>query len=269
MDNENLLVINWFMITAVIVTYNSEKDIQRCLKGLFDQEIDVNCVVVDNASTDGTTEIVRDAFPGVHLICNEENVGFAKGVNAAVQKVQGNKGQGPKGEGEYKMENRKYKRVQDYVLLLNPDAEMEEGALRKMLETMGAHPDAAIVQPLMTLMNQPGKVNTSGNRYRGFGLVTINDYGKDATAITEDRQIEYASGACMLIRRDVFEELEGMDERFFLYFEDTDFSQRVRNEGHEIWLSAKARVRHDFSFPFQIGKAWSFLMSWGKFIKGS
>jgi GT2 family glycosyltransferase len=251
------------MITVVIVTYNSEKDIQRCLRSLFSQGVDLRCIVVDNASQDGTLEKLNE-FSGRDLtvIRNEENVGFAKAVNLGVKELKDLNDSKDLKEGTLNNE-------QDYVLLLNPDAEMEGGALQKMLETMSEYPQAAIVQPLITLMRKPDRVNTSGNRYRGFGLVTIGDFGEAVDSFADDRLIEYASGACMLIKSDVFQELGGLDEKFFLYFEDTDFSRRARQAGHEIWLSAQARVRHDHSFPFGVGKLWNFMRSWGRFLKGA
>jgi N-acetylglucosaminyl-diphospho-decaprenol L-rhamnosyltransferase len=266
------------MITVVIVTYNSEKDIQGCLRGLFRQGMDVSAVVVDNASHDATLAKLQE-FSGYDLmvIKNEENVGFSKAVNLGVGKFSELSNFQNRKEKQYTINDKGEEGIIDneqwrmgeenYILLLNPDAEMEEGALVSMLKTMELHEKAAIVQPLITLMRKPDRVNTSGNRYRGFGLVTISDFGEAASGFTEDLQIEYASGACMLIRRDVFEELGGMDERFFLYFEDTEFSQRVRWSGYEIWLSAQARVRHDHFFPFRMSKGWNFMKSWVKFLK--
>lgn len=257
------------MITAVIVTYNSEKDISRCLRGLFSQGIDVSCVLIDNASQDGTLDMLQE-FSGYDLmvIQNEENLGFSKAVNQGIHQFSaiGSEAQARRELSNFQnLENNE----EEYILLLNPDAEMEQGALRTMLQTMESHEKAAVVQPLLTLMRKPDRVNTAGNRYRGFGLVTVGGFGESVESFSEDRQIEYASGACMLVRADVFQQLGGLDESFFLYFEDTDFSRRVRKAGYDIWLSAQARVRHDHFFPFRFAKAWNFVKSWGVFLKGS
>lgn len=232
------------MIGVVVVTYHSARHIQQCLDVLVREIGRDHVCVVDNASTDNTRKIV-EAYRGITLIKNEKNLGFSVGVNQGVQ---------------YWLD-----RGADKILLINPDARLEADAIQKMQETMKAHPKAMVVQPLLTLMKDPQRVNTWGNDSKGFGLVSLGGYRQSIPEQIKDRPIEFASGACMLIRSETFKKVGLFDERFFLYFEDTEFSQRVRHGGGEIWLSAGARVQHDHAFPLSPQKALHFLRSWRRF----
>lgn len=240
------------MIGIVIVTHNSESYIDPCLRSVFAQEEKVEVVVIDNASKDESVELVRKHFSQVKLVENEENVGFAKAANQGIRLL--------------------LEQGAEMILLLNPDTRMGAGAITEMKEAMQLDPKRGVVQPLLVLMKDPEKINTWGNEYRGFGVVSLGGYGRECTMTNsqcplEDRQIQYASGACMLVRAEVFEEVGLLDERFFLYFEDTEFSQRVRHAGYECWLAAKARVQHDYHLPLTWRKLSSFVAGWAKFYR--
>lgn len=227
---------------VVIVTYDSARYLEACLASVFSEREDALVVVVDNASRDGGVDHLDDR---VQLIRQERNVGFSRAANVGVRKCLA--------EGC------------EEILLLNPDTQIEPGAMAKMSEAIWAEEKRGMVQPLMTLMNDPTKVNTWGNRDRGLGLVMVHGYGRP---VEEARSgvIEYASGACLLVKREVFEQVGSLDERFFLYFEDTEFSRRVRQSGWQIWMEAGARVRHDYQLPGVGKRWWWFLVGWLKFI---
>lgn len=235
------------MIGVIIVTYHSEKYIGTCLASVFSQHVPIRVVIVDNASADRSVEIA-ERFPDVVVIKNQMNEGFAKAVNKGVQKCLE--------EGI------------EFILLLNPDTRLEKGSLQNMIKTLQADEKRMIVQPLLTLMKEPKKINTWGNEYRGFGLVSLGGYRKPIPPL-EDRVLEYASGACMLVRAEAFRKKGLLDERFFLYYEDTEFSERVRREGDEIWLSSAAKVRHDYRWPLSWNKISAYVKSWKQFKKGS
>ncbi|MDP2691964.1 MAG: glycosyltransferase family 2 protein [bacterium] len=237
------------MIGVVVVTYNSEQYIADCLRAVFDElgEQDACVVVVDNESWDGVVELVREGFPTVGVIDNPDNRGYSQAVNQGIRRC--------------------LERGCDLVLLLNPDTKMEKGSLAETIQVLMADEKRMIVQPLMTLMREPDRVNTWGNRYRGFGLVTVDGYGKRVAQGMVDRQIEYASGACMLVKASVFEQVGLFNERFFLYFEDTEFSQRARKAGGEIWLAANARVQHDYQRPLSPRKLGNFLRGWWRYFR--
>lgn len=244
------------------MTYNSEKYIKVCLDSVYQDPLTplqgetlflktkrLQVVVVDNSSRDSTVQVVQDNFSQVKVIRNTRNRGFAKAVNQGIRVC--------------------LKNGCRYVLILNPDTKLEKGALSEMLVTLKRDKARAVVQPLLTLMKDPGKINTSGNRYRGFGLVTLGEYQKEvpnAKFQIPNRKIDYASGACMLIKSSVFDHVGFFDEGFFLYFEDTEFSKRVREAGYEIWLAAKARVQHDYKRPYAFNKLKWFLSGWWQYV---
>jgi len=238
-------------IGVVVVTFNARDSIGICLSSL-QREISAgdSILVIDNASQDETASLVRKQFPKMRLILNDNNSGFSKAVNQGIKAL--------------------LKAGCEYILLLNPDTKMEHNSLSAMIETLAADPKRAVVQPLLTLMSDPKKINTWGNEYRGFGIVSLGGHGRavgtgrdlSVPELSADRQIDYASGACMLVRASVFKEIGLLDEGFFLYFEDTEFSDRVKRAGYEIWLSAGSRVQHDYHYPLSFHKLKHLLKSW-------
>jgi len=261
------------MLGVVVVTYNSEGFIETCLTSLLadTKDLEAFVVMVDNASADRSVDIVQRRFPVVHVLQNQENKGFSKAVNQGIQLC--------------------LKQACQEVLLLNPDTKVEQGAISEMRRVLSEDSKRGVVQPLLTLMRDPELINTWGNEYRGFGLVTVGGYRRrvrssqfavrsgesnekrktnnyelpTAGCQLIDRKIDYASGACMLIRSEVFDRVGLFDEEYFLYFEDTEFSQRVRQAGFEIFLVADARVQHHYSFPISFQKIRHFLAGWWRF----
>jgi GT2 family glycosyltransferase len=231
------------MIGVVIVTYHSEKHIGTCLASVFSQNIPIRVVIVDNASKDKSLEIA-ERFPDILVLKNDTNEGFSKAVNRGVQRL---------------LED-----GVEYILLLNPDTHLEKNSLHHMMKTLENDSKRMIVQPLLTLMKEPKIMNTWGNEYKGFGIVSLGGYRKPVPT-QEDKMIQYASGACMLVRSEAFRKRGLLDERYFLYFEDTEFSERIRKGGDEIWLSSEAKVRHDYRKPLSLRKLGSYLKSWTRF----
>ncbi|MDP3975500.1 MAG: glycosyltransferase family 2 protein [bacterium] len=246
------------MIGVVVVTHNSAKYLQTCLSSLYDNlkllEESSMVVVVDNASRDDGVAFVHQFFSRAQLIENKENVGFSRAVNQGAQVC--------------------FKKGCEELLILNPDTKVERGALAEMLKVLRAGEKRAIVQPLLTRMSDPRLVSSWGNEYRGLGLVLCGGGGvsienakrKTKNNKLRDRQIGFASGACMLIRSEVWKKLKGFDERYFLYFEDSDFCRRVRQAFLEVWLAPQARVQHDHYWSLSPRKWWWRLRGWMRFI---
>ena len=228
---------------VVIVTYDSARYLEVCLESLFAEleGQDFRVVVVDNASRDDVGEFLDEQ---VTLISNASNLGFATAANQGIRWCQD--------EGC------------EEILLLNPDTMMESGSLDLIRQALSEDEKRVVVQPLITLMKDPGKVNTWGNTDKGFGLVSLGGY-KKPVRLADSGPIQFASGACMLVSAGVFAEIGYLDEGFFLYFEDTEFSKRVRERGYSLWLEAGARVRHDYQRPFSREKVFRFLKSWRKY----
>jgi len=220
-------------LSIVIVTYNSTADIGRCLGSLVQHppSTDHEIVVVDNASTDGTAAAIRSHWDGVRVIDAGTNLGFARANNVGIQQTFGS-----------------------LILLLNPDTSVPAGSLDTLVAALEARPDAAIAGPrlvdadgrveisfgrmLSPLAELRQKVLVEGSRQRG----PVATYVESLTRTP--REVDWVSGACLLVRRADAEAVGLMDERFFMYAEDVDFCASIRARGRRVLFCPSAEVIH-------------------------
>jgi len=218
-------------VSAVVVTYNAAPWIERSLGSLRDTGADV--IVVDNGSTDGTLDIVREKFPEARLL-EQENRGFGAGNNTGMRVASGR-----------------------YFLLLNPDAWLTDGALEKLVAFADEHPAAAVVGP--RLLNPDGSLQRSVRGYptpwriateyfflrklapRSRALNSLFGAGFDHESV---REAEYLFGACLLVRREAVDSVGGFDEDFFLMSEEVDWCYRFRQAGWKVLFFPGAEVVH-------------------------
>lgn len=216
-------------VAAVVVTYDALPWIERCLDSLRG----VETVVVDNGSTDGTVAFVREHHPGVRLL-EQENRGLGAGWNAGIRTTDS-----------------------AYVLLLNADAWLSEGALARLVAFADTRPRAAVVGP--RLLNPDGTLQRS---VRGFptvwrlateylflrklapGTAAFNAFYAGGFAHDETREVEVVMGACMLLRRAAVNEVGLCDEDYFLFSEETDWCYRFREAGWEVVFFPGAECTH-------------------------
>jgi len=218
-------------IAVILVAYNSRDDLAGCLAGVdhwAGAGVVLHVVVVNCASTDGSAELVRQRFPGVTLLEPGRNLGFAGGNNLGWEHVQTN-----------------YPAVK-YVALLNPDTLASAGWLGPLVARLEDHPRIATCQPLITLHDQPGRINTAGNRshYLGFGFVTR--CGEPIPDDSAPKQIGFCSGAAMLIRAEMPARYGLFEPDMFLYCEDTDLGWKLSQLGYTHELIPGSRVAHKF-----------------------
>jgi hypothetical protein len=224
-------------ISIIVVNWNTRDLLDDCL-GSLPAALDglhAEVILVDNASRDGSAEHVRRAFPAVTVIEAGANLGFARANNLALPRAVG-----------------------DAVLLLNPDTVCRPGSLARLHRELAALPAAGAVGPL--LLDARGAPTMSyGNEpsplYHLLGLLGPHDrrwpralrratFARIPAADDPGRAVDYVVGACLLIRRSCLEAVGGLDERFFMYFEETDWCRRARAAGWEIRYCAEARVAH-------------------------
>jgi GT2 family glycosyltransferase len=220
------------VVSVVIVSYNTREELLRCLATLRGAPLALEVLVVDNASEDGSVAAVREAFPEVRVREMAENLGFSRATNRGMRQARG-----------------------EFVLLLNSDAELRPGALEAMVDLLRARPEAAIVGPRT--------VSTDGSPQVSFGpdLTPWNEWGQArlvrgvrerrpaalqeaARRASREQEVDWVSGACLLARRRVLDEVGGFDEAFFLYEEDADLCRRVRRAGHKVVYEPRAEVLH-------------------------
>jgi GT2 family glycosyltransferase len=221
-------------VAIVIVTYNSARDIDRALRSLADPQPATphEILVVDNASADDTVTRVRASWPGVRLIASPSNLGFAAANNRGIRESSS-----------------------ELVLLLNPDTSVPRGAIDRLVAHLDARPDVAIVGP--RIVDGEGRAELSFGsmitpltELRQKVLVVGNDRGVRPIVSMVDRmtrrtrEVDWVSGACLLIRRADLEAAGLLDERFFLYTEDVDLCASVRRRGRTVLFAADVEIQH-------------------------
>jgi hypothetical protein len=216
-------------VAVVVVTYDALPWIEQSLESVRG----VPTVVVDNGSSDGTVALVRERFPEVRVL-ERENRGLAAGWNAGLAETDSR-----------------------YVLLLNADAWLEDGALERLLEFADSRPRAAVVGPRLTYPD--GRLQRS---VRGFPTLwrlateyffirkvaprssALNAFYAGGFEHDEVREVEVVMGACMLVRRDAIDEVGPADDSFFLFSEETDWCYRFRQAGWEVVFFPGASCVH-------------------------
>ena len=216
-------------VSAVVVTYDALPWIEQCLESL----VDIETVVVDNGSQDDTVTLVRERFRDVRVI-ESENRGLGAGWNVGVHQTSS-----------------------PYVLLLNADAWLVEGALDRLVDFAETRPRAAVVGP--RLLNPDGTLQRS---VRGFPTLwrlateylflrklaprssALNAFYAGGFGHDEVRDVEVVMGACMLVRREAIEQVGDCDEDYFLFSEETDWCYRFREAGWQVVFFPGAECIH-------------------------
>jgi GT2 family glycosyltransferase len=211
-------------VTVVVVTWQGRHLLGPCLDSLRDQTADHGVLVVDNASTDGTAEFVTRSYPEVALVVAPRNEGFAGGVARALESV-----------------------TTPFLALLNNDATADAGWLAALLAHADAHPEAAAVTSRLLLTEPAGVLNNAGVLLLDTGYGADRGLGEPATAYPDPGEVFGLSGGAALLRTDVVRNVGGMPERFFLYYEDTDLSWRLRLAGWTVRYEPRAVVHHAHS----------------------
>jgi len=228
-------------LSIVIVSWNVRGLLRRCLHSILDagcclllrSRVLVEVIVVDNASTDGSIEMVRAEFPCVHLIINADNRGFPAANNQGIAVAQGR-----------------------YVLLLNPDTEVVDDALATMVAYADAQPDVGIVGP--QLLNPDGSIQSSRRRFPTLATALFEStwlephaprsllrrYRMLDTPDGETQDVDWVDGAAVMARRQTIEQVGLMDEGYFMYSEELDWCRRFREAGWRVVYLPTARIVH-------------------------
>lgn len=224
-------------LSIVIVNWNTKDYLRNCLKSIYENTkgIAFEVIVVDNASSDGSAEMVRDAFDGVILIENKQNIGFGAANNVGIKKSRGK-----------------------YILILNPDTIIFPDSLQKLVTFLERNSKAGAVGP--KILNPDNSIQFECARdfptplteffvlstlYKRFPKSTI--FGKYLMSYwdhNDEREVNLLSGSCALIRKEVFEEVGLFDENFFMYTEETDLFYRIKRHGWKVYFLPSAQIIH-------------------------
>jgi GT2 family glycosyltransferase len=221
-------------ISVIIVSWNVKEYLKYCLDSLKIGVKDSLCevVVVDNASGDGSADMVREYYPWVKLMALEKNVGFAAANNLAFKQTNG-----------------------EILLLLNPDTEVENGFFEVLLDFYKQSSSVGVVGG--KIINKNGTIQPSVRRFPGlwsslldslkllrrFPALAPHYLAKDFD-YSKTQMTDQVMGACFAIRRELWQKLNGFDEDFWIWFEETDFCKRVWQEGIEVWYNHQMVIKH-------------------------
>jgi len=234
-------------LSIVIVSWNVRALLRRCLQSVLAEakpgpddgvfqlgDWKVEILIVDNASADGSIEMVRSQFPHVHLIANGENRGFTAANNQGLSRARGR-----------------------YLLLLNPDTEVVGDALATMIRYVEANAEIGALGA--KLLYPDGSIQSSRRRFPTLSTAlvestVVQEWWKDNrilhryymtdTGDDEIQRVDWVVGACLLVRRQAYEQVGGLDEGFFMYSEELDWCRRIKAAGWEVVYLPTATVMH-------------------------
>jgi GT2 family glycosyltransferase len=223
-------------LSIIIVSWNVRDLLERCILSLPSPgpELETEIIVVDNASTDGSVDMVLSQFPHVRVVANEENKGFTVANNQGLALSQGR-----------------------YLLLLNPDAEVVGDALATMVRHGDDHPEVGALGP--QLCYPDGSLQSSRRRFPTMVTALVEStvfqewwpdirvlrrYYMADTSDEATQPVDWLVGACLLVRREVYDQLGGLDEGFFMYSEELDWCRRIKDAGWEVVYLPSATVVH-------------------------
>ena len=228
-------------LSIIVVSWNVRDLLRACLKSVTEslssgrgQALSSQLIVVDNASSNGSVEMVKEAFPEIHVIANDRNLGFTKANNQGIALSDGR-----------------------HVLLLNPDTEVVGDALGEMVAYMDDHPTAGALGP--QLLYPDGQVQSSRRRFPDLRTAYVESTFLQSWFAQsgmleryyvldrfdgETQAVDWVVGACLLIRRETLEEVGPLDESFFMYSEELDWCYRAKMRGWEVVYLPTAQAIH-------------------------
>jgi GT2 family glycosyltransferase len=209
-------------VSVVVVTWNGRQHLDACLASVEAQRgVAIETILVDNGSTDGTSDYVRARFPWVRLVSLAENRGFAGGNNAGVREAAGR-----------------------FVAFLNNDTSADPGWLAALLSGIDEPGRFALVTSRIVYMHDPNVIDSAGDGVLRWGGAFKRHHGEAASAAAATQEVFGICGAACMMPKAVFDEIGGFDEDFFASHEDVDLSYRARLRGYRCRYVAQAVVRH-------------------------
>jgi hypothetical protein len=257
-------------LSIIVVNYNSRDLLRGCLRSIEEhaRSFDPEVIVIDNASSDGSAEMVAEEFPWVTLQANKTNLGYTGGVNQGLRMCRG-----------------------EFILILNADIVLQESSVAELLSFMKEHPDAGIVGPQLRFPN--GELQLSCRTFYSFRTLlyrrtflgrlfpnskALREHMMADWDHSEPRVVDWVLGGCILVRRQALSNVGLMDERYFLYLEDVDWCYRMRQYGWKVYYNPYSVITHYYrqgsrregrinkDLLIHILSMFHYLDKWNKFI---
>jgi len=232
-------------VSVVIVSHNSGEFLPRCLESILRSDYPLKeLIVVDNASIDGSIEEAKKRFPEIKVIQNQDNLGYSRAANKGVLASSGS-----------------------LIALINPDTLVKENWLKELVQASTRHPRSAFFQPKIMLLNKPGYINSAGNMIHvaGFGICRgLGEYDKGQ--YNSEENVSFASGACVLVRRDALHEIGMCDDLFFMYMEDLDWGWRGKMLGWESTYVPSSVIHHEWGETSAVSRKKFYYLELGRMI---
>lgn len=212
-------------IYVIILNYNNYYDTFNCIDSLLKNSNEICIVIVDNHSANSSFEEITRNYPNITCLKTDYNGGYAFGMNYGAK---------------YALLN-----GAEYVLLLNNDTTVEKDAIKLLVQSAQKDDNIGIVSPKVLYMHDKNLIYSAGGEFKKWLCVGKGRFQRKETNLfgNEDREIDFAEGSCLLVKRKVFEEIGFIPEKYFMYFEDLDFSLKV-NKKFNIYYCSKAVIYH-------------------------
>lgn len=222
-----------YLLSIIILSYNTVESTSHCLESIvkkYKQELkdkQIEIILVDNASKDNTVEYIKKHFgylDNLRIICNKQNFGFSKGNNIGAKRAEG-----------------------EYLIFVNSDIEVLDDGFMKMLDFLKNHPEIGIIGG--KLKNIDGSIQFSAGKFYNLNnallmLMGVERLGYLRLCPKEETYVDWISGACLMIKKKLFERLGGFDENLFMYMEDMELCFRVKKDGYRICFYPKTEILH-------------------------
>lgn len=211
------------LVSIILVAHNGMDHIQKCLDSVIRQAYEnIEIILVDNASTDGTADFVKEHYPQVRQIRNKKNLAYGPGNDVGVSIAEG-----------------------DLLLFLNHDTLVTDDFLLELIRAMEGDPEIAVAQSLIMMTTDPEIIDSAGAFLTWTGMWFHPGRGEPiAYNGTEPVDVLGAAGACVLVRMAIYKKLQGFDPDFRIYFDDADFSWRARLIGNRVVMVPKSVIYH-------------------------
>lgn len=210
--------------SVIIVAFNGRHYLDDCLQSVYGElRPGDEVVVVDNASMDGSAELVSERYPQTRLVCNAENRGFAAACNQGARLASG-----------------------EVLVFLNQDTRVQAGWLEALVEGLHGEDRVGLTTSQVLVMAEPGRIQACGQDVHCAGLVFARGFGAAAGSLDGAETVGAVAGSSFATRRELWRELGGFDETLYMYYEETDLSWRARMRGYRSVYLPDSVVYHDY-----------------------